>query len=247
MSSSGGGKRDVLHDLSSKGLERMQQHGRVSPMDRSKPPVKENMQLVPMTSVRFSQSSLGIGFSSPDKNMQSVPLAVSLRSANPLSVMTESPGKGTPSARMIQNENEKSLTTFDHRRLVNTMLHVKTPKVQARVVDKLELPQREFGKYSTTTMGESIMMLAPGEKPDKRRDMGSLSVFTGPDQKLKLNTQRALSHMINRASLLEELTQARGNPGQIKDNDLHATRKQEYTERLESFKALHGGKLKSKL
>lgn len=231
-------KVDPLLANASRGFQAMKNDGRISDVNPNATPSKELSQMVPFSRVRFSQSTLGSGFSSPPSHAKDVPLAVSLRAANPLSVLTEAPGTTSPSAHMVRNEDDTSLTTFDHRRLVNTALHAPGTQVKATIQDKASIPQREWGKYTTQSRGDSIAILAPAgpeSATDKRRNLGSLSVSKGPDLQLQASTRNALSHMINRSSLLAELTQAKSTPGQSADHEGHLVRKQEYQTRLSTF------------
>jgi len=236
--------KDPLLANSSQGLARMKQDRRLSDFGPSHVPQKEQTGDVKRSLIRFSQSSIGSGFSSPKPDSKNVPLAVSLRSANPLSVLTEGPGSGksVPKALTVRNEDEGTLTTFDHRRIVNASLHAPDAPVSARVVDKSLIPPREFGKYSTRTRGKTIDVLAPGETD--RRSLGKLSVSSGPDDKLKANTNKALSHMINRHTVLRELTFKAGNKA---DFDRHTTRVEEYSTRQKTFNKNFPTQLKSKL
>lgn len=235
---------DRLLENSTAGFAAMKEDGRISDINPNAKPSQELSQMVPFNKVRFSQQSLGSGFSSPPSSAKGVPLAVSLRSANPLSVLTEAPGNTSPSAHMVRNEDDLSLTTFDHRRLVNTALHAPGTQVKATIQDKASIPKREWGKYTTQSRGDSIAILAPGSTMDPRRDLGSLSVQHGPDKQLQASTRNALSHMINRSAVLAELTKPKGTPGQTEDHQRHVARKQEYGTRLSTFEAQHTPKPK---
>jgi hypothetical protein len=201
---------------------------------------REQKKSLPISQIRFSQNSLGSGFSSPPPATKNVPLAVSLRSANPLSVLTELPGQR--SAIMVRNEDDPhAFTTFDHRRLVNSALHQPEAPVVGRITDKADIPTREWGKDTTRTRGESINIVAPSglNLQDERRNLGSLSVLHGPDAKLQDNIRKALSHMIRRESVLAELT---GKAGNTHDNTRHENRKEEYNTRLADFDKRYLGK-----
>ena len=221
---------DVL-ERSMTGFKRAVTDGRVSDSPSKSFSWKGKM---PLSSYRFSQSSVSSGFSHPPATATAVPLAVSLRSANPMSVLTEGPasgGQGAPPVNATPNLNAfGTVTTFDHRRVVNTALHAPGRSMDTHVIDRSSVPAKEWRKYTTKTRGETIAVLDVN-----KTSLGNLSITHGPDHKLTMNTIRALGHMVNRSAVLAELTQRRGSPGQIKDHQHATARKTEYTKRLQAF------------